>query len=106
LFVIVEVPLLPCVKESEAGEAEILKLSTISENVVEAVTPPPVPVIVMVYDPPGAVAGAKRVTWQVLPEGGGPVQQGGTLTVTPAGMLPAWSATPALNPPEVVIVIG
>jgi hypothetical protein len=60
----------------------------------------------MTYDPPGTVAGAKRVNEQMLPEAGGPVQQGGMLTVTPAGTLLAWSVTPALNPPEVVIVIG
>jgi hypothetical protein len=47
LVAIVEVALLPCVMESEAGEAEMLKLSTKSPNVVEEVTPPPVPVIVM-----------------------------------------------------------
>jgi len=48
LSVIVEVPLLPGATESEAGEAERLKFSSISVKVVEEVTPPPVPVTVMV----------------------------------------------------------
>jgi hypothetical protein len=39
LFVIVEFPLLPCATESEAGEVEMLKLSTKSPNVVEEVVP-------------------------------------------------------------------
>ena len=57
--VIVDVPLFPCATETEVGEAEMEKLGdacgvTVKETEVVWVLPPPVPVMVIGYDPSAA----------------------------------------------------
>jgi hypothetical protein len=56
VVVIFDVALLPCVTETEVGEAEMVKLGvgaavTVRLTVDVCVTPPPVPVTVIVYVP-------------------------------------------------------
>jgi len=105
LSAIVEVPLLPRDTESATGEAVRLKLSRISENVVEEVSPPPTPVTVMVWLPVGAVAKAVMFAVQV-PEPGAGMGLGEKLMFTPVGTLLAVHVTGALNPPETALVMA
>jgi len=69
------------------------------------VTPPPVPVTVMAYSPPGAVEAAVMFAVQV-PEPGAGMGLGEKLMVTPVGTLLAVHVTGALNPPAMVLVMG
>ena len=88
LFVIVEVPLLPCATEIEAGAAERLKLPTEIGTVMEELPLLFVPVIVILYVPAASVDCARMVTLHVPPLGVlPPFQQGGGLTMRPEGAL-------------------
>jgi hypothetical protein len=105
VIVIVEVPVLPCVTETLLGEADSVKPGcaaavTVSEMVVLAFTPDPVPPIVTDTVPVVAVLEAVNVTVLVPVAGFGL-----NPAVTPLGSPDAVNVTLPLNPPEGVIVI-
>ena len=76
----------------------------VREIVVVLVTPPPVPVIVMVKVP----VVAPEVTLIIIaavPAPGAGIVEGLNATLTPVGTPEAVNATAELNPPETVVVI-
>jgi hypothetical protein len=93
----------------ELGDAETLRPAvtpdvTVSETVVVCVTPPPVPVMVMLYVPAATVDATVNVAVEV-PDPGAAIDDGLKPTVTPLGMPDAVSATAASNPFDTVEVI-
>ena len=84
---IILVPLAPCATETEAGEAEIVKLAgpvTVRLTVAVWVAPPPVPVTVIGYKPVATVEATAMVIVDV-PEPGAAMEVGLKVTVTPVG---------------------
>ena len=77
---------------------------TVSETVVDWVTPPPTPVTVIEYVPVAVVEATVKVMVEV-PEPGAAMDAGLKLTVTPDGWPVALKATAALKPPETAVVI-
>ncbi len=73
-------------------------------TVVVFVTPPPVPVIVIVRFPVVAVF-ATLICMVALPEPGAAIEAGLNLTVTPVPCPEAVKAIAELKPPETVVVI-
>jgi len=93
----------------ELGDAETLRPAvtpdvTVSDTFVVCVTPPPVPVTVMLYVPAATVDATVNVAVDV-PDPGVAIDDGLKLTVTPLGMPEAVSATAESKPPETVEVI-
>jgi hypothetical protein len=109
VVVIFDVALLPCVTETEVGEAEMVKLGvgaavTVRLTVDVCVTPPPVPVTVIVYVPVTVVEATAMVMVEV-PEPGAVMGVGLKLTVTPVGWPFADKATAELKPFKTAVVI-
>ena len=107
--VMVDDPELPRVMESEVGEAETVKAAgdedvTVSEIVAVWVTPPPVPVTVIVYVPNAVVDGTVIVAVDV-PEPGAAIEAGLNPTVTPLGWPLAVNATAESNPSSAEVVM-
>jgi hypothetical protein len=89
VLVMVELPELPLDMVSEVGDALRVKLApawavTVKETVVVCVTPPPVPLTVIVYVPVAAVE-ATAMPIVDVPEPGAAKDVGLKLTVTPVG---------------------
>jgi hypothetical protein len=94
---------------SVVGEAEMVKLAAggaviVSETVVVCVSPPPVPVIVMLYVPVAALEATVNVAVEV-PEPGEAMDAGLKPTVTPAGIPEAVRAMAELNAPEIAVLM-
>ena len=105
--VIVDVPRLPCMTVSEAGEAEMLKLGTavtVSVTVVPCWIPPPFPVTVMGYVPTSVLAPTVMVIVE-LPAPGAGIVCGLKLTVVPVGTPVADRLIGLLKPPLTAVVI-
>ncbi len=105
--VIVDVPRLPCMTVSEAGEAEMLKLGTavtVRVTVVPCWIPPPFPVTVMGYVPTGVLAPTVMVIVE-LPAPGAGIVLGLKLTVVPVGTPVADRLIELLKPPLTTVVI-
>jgi hypothetical protein len=79
------------------------RLTTSNVRVVDLVTPPPVPVMVMGYVPVGAFLETVKVKSDE-PEPGAPMEVGLKLPVTPDGMPVAEKEIAESNPPETLVV--
>jgi hypothetical protein len=109
VVVIFDVPLLPCVTETEVGEADMVKLGvglavTVRLTVDVCVTPPPVPVTVIVYVPVVVVEPTAMVIVEA-PEPGAAMGVGLKLTVTPVGWPDADKATAESKPFKMAVLI-
>jgi hypothetical protein len=109
VVVIVDFPDEPLATVIEVGDAETVKPLvttevTVSETVVDWVSPPPVPVTVMLYVPAATVEATANVTVEV-PEPGAATEAGLKLTVTPVGAPEEVRATAELKPPETAVVM-
>ena len=108
--VVVEVPLPPCAIETDDGDRPIEKSGaaaafTVSENVVECVVAPEVPVTVTVTVPVEALPDAVSVRVDAAdPFAGGVTEAGENEAVTPAGSPEAESVVAAEKPLTLVIV--
>lgn len=83
---IVLVPLAPWATETEAGDAVMVNAGVVTtrETVAVCVSPPPVPVTVIVYEPAATVEATTMVIVDD-PEPGAAMEAGLKLTVTPVG---------------------
>jgi hypothetical protein len=109
VVVMVDVPLLPWTTETEPGDAPMLKLGggaavTVSEIVAFCVTPPPVPVMVIVYVPVAVFEATFRVTLEA-PVPGAAMGVGLKPTVMPVGWPLAVKATAESKPSIAVVVM-
>jgi len=107
-IVIVVVPCDERVMLKLVGEADRVKLAeatavTVRETVVVCVTPPPMPVMVIMYVPVAVVDATAKVIVE-LPEPGAAIDVGLKLTVTPVGWPDADKATAELKPSNTVVV--
>lgn len=86
VVVMVLVPLDPCTTDSDDGEAAMVNAGavTVRATVAVWVTPPPVPVTVMVYEPAATVE-ATAIVIVEAPEPGAAMDGGLKDTVTPVG---------------------
>lgn len=94
---------------TDVGDAETLRPAvtpevTVNETVVVCVTPPPLPVIVMLYVPAATVEATVKVAVE-LPDPGAAIDDGLKPTVTPLGAPAAVSATAESKPPETLEVM-
>jgi hypothetical protein len=109
VVVMVEVPLLPCATETVVGLAATVNAGTGAGDIVRviavvSVSPPPLPVTVIVYVPAAANEVALNVAVE-FPAPGAAIDDGLKLTVTPDGIPLAVNATAELNPPLTAVVI-
>jgi hypothetical protein len=105
--VMVDVPVPPCAIDTEEGVADRLKLAevplTVNDTVVVWVTPPPVPVTVMLYVP--VAADEPTVMFMVELPDPPEIDNGLKPTVTPVGCPDADRETPEEKLPTGVLVI-
>jgi hypothetical protein len=106
VVVIVEVPLVPCPTETEAGDAESEKVGarTTSETATVCVTPPPIPVTVIGYVP-GATVEPTATVIVVDPLPGAGREEEPKVKVVPLGWPLAVRAIVELKLPKTDVVI-
>lgn len=109
VVVMVDVPLLPAVTETEVGEAASVKAGvaaavTVNETDVVWVMLSPEPVMVMEYVPGAVVEATVKVAVEV-PEPGAEMDVGLKPTVTPVGMPVAEREMAESKPPETAVVM-